>query len=67
MSDPRDRKWYDEHRDAILRGRRPGKAGGDPGDDGDASVLETDGLMVYFSSSCFDGFDEGRSKEDNFY
>ena len=51
LSDPAERRWYDEHREQILRGQSVG--GGEA--DGDAFVVN---LWPYFSSSCFRGFDD---------
>eukprot|EP01132_Coremiostelium_polycephalum_P001254 gene1254-1582_t len=50
LSDPNERKWYDDHREAILRG---GKGGAD--DDFDDGGID---LWPYFSNSCFRGYDD---------
>ncbi|KAF4322927.1 hypothetical protein BBO99_00001098 [Phytophthora kernoviae] len=47
LSDPHEKKWYDEHREQILRG----------GDDGDEDASEDElNLFRYFSSSVYKGF-----------
>ncbi|XP_075226551.1 uncharacterized protein LOC142327403 [Lycorma delicatula] len=53
LSDPHERAWYDDHRDAILRG----KVG---------SQYEDDSLDVYqyFTPSCYKGFGDD---ENGFY
>jgi len=62
LSDKHERAWYDDHREAILRGvpsHGGGRAGGSSGDD-----LDDDGfdLWAYFSSSAYSGFgDDERS------
>ena len=58
LSDPSERKWYDEHRESILRG---GKGFGDGiGDDAVGSSFIFD-VTPYHFSGCFDGYsdDEG--------
>jgi len=51
LSDPNERAWYDDHRDAILRG-----GDGTAGADGTESM--TPNLWTYFRSSCFEGFED---------
>eukprot|EP01133_Synstelium_polycarpum_P016907 gene16907-20105_t len=51
LSDPNERKWYDDHREAILRGTTD--------EDDDVSHL-----WAFFSTACYDGFDDG---ERGFY
>ena len=55
LIDPHERKWYDDHRDAILRGSNGTRAnrGDDDEDNGDVADL-----WEYFSSSCFEGFED---------
>lgn len=64
LSDPDSRAWYDNHRNAILRG----ESSAEPGADGDScDGEEYDGginLWPYFNSSCFSGFGDG---ENDFY
>ncbi|KYQ92154.1 DnaJ subfamily A member 5 [Tieghemostelium lacteum] len=57
LSDPNERKWYDDHREAILRG---GKGGAEDGDDKDDI-----NLWAYFNSNCYDGYVD--SNEQSFY
>ena len=51
MSDPNERKWYDDHKDQILRGRD-----GDDYTEDDASYITKSTIWKYFSTSCFQGF-----------
>lgn len=50
LSDPQERKWYDDHREAILRG-------------GDGTKGDSDGQSInifkYFNSSCYNGPEDG--------
>ncbi|KAG3121615.1 hypothetical protein PI124_g271 [Phytophthora idaei] len=47
LSDPHEKKWYDEHREQILRG---GDGKDDEGDDDELN------LFRYFSASVYSGF-----------
>jgi len=47
LSDPQERAWYDDHREAILRG------GSGADDDGPKDGMN---VMAYFSGSVFRGF-----------
>ena len=51
LSDKHERAWYDDHREAILRGAGGGSAGG--GDEDDDGGFD---LWAYFSSSAYSGF-----------
>jgi len=51
LSDPVERKWYDEHRDMILRGGMNGGA-----EDGDGSSFLFD-VTEFHSAACYEGFD----------
>jgi len=53
ISDPQERAWYDNHREAILRGL-------------DEENREVDGidLFAYFTPSCYSGYGED---ENSFY
>jgi len=64
LIDPHEKKWYDDHRDAILRGSNGtrGNRGDDDEDRGDAADL-----WEYFSSSCFDGFEDDADGYYNVY
>ncbi|XP_012695778.2 dnaJ homolog subfamily C member 21 [Clupea harengus] len=53
LSDPQERAWYDNHRDALLKG-------GVVGDYKDDSV----DLVQYFTASCYSGFGDD---EKGFY
>ncbi|KAJ1457862.1 DnaJ domain-containing protein, partial [Pelagophyceae sp. CCMP2097] len=73
LSDPRERKWYDEHRIEILRGDDPDS---DSSSDSDGDVAGKRGktklkkrevnLWPYFSSACYEGFDSD-SGDSSFY
>ncbi|KAF0485589.1 DnaJ-domain-containing protein [Gigaspora margarita] len=65
LSDPNEREWYDNHRDAILREDDDI----DQGDDDDyydssrsryqnVAGIRTKDLMKYFNVGCFNGFDD---------
>jgi DnaJ homolog subfamily A member 5 len=48
LNDPHEKQWYDDHRDMILRGGKPGgQSGGD--DEEDDYIIN---LWPYFSPSC---------------
>mgnify|MGYP003386129135 CR=1 FL=1 len=49
LSNPNERKWYDDHRQAILRGE--GDADDDDDDDDDLDI----NIWPYFNSSCYSG------------
>lgn len=66
LSDPHERKWYDDHREAILRGKTFGAGGGND-DDSDEEDLASQELYTYMTSFAFDGFDEDKNKKTNFY
>jgi len=59
LSDPVERKWYDEHRDMILRGGLHGSQGAD----GESSFLFD--VTPYHFSGCYDGYDD--NNHENFY
>ena len=54
LSDPNERKWYDDHRESIIKGD----------DFSDESYGEAINLWRYFSSSCYSGTDDS---ETGFY
>lgn len=49
LIDPHERRWYDNHRDAILKGKSHGSVDEDTMFD----------LMPYFSTAAFKSFDDG--------
>ena len=58
LSDPHERKWYDDHRAAILRGsdgtkRRDGGSG-----DGSDAFDNVADLYQFFNTNCYSGFDD---------
>ena len=52
LSDAHERKWYDDHRDAILRG------GDGTADDDEERVGQEVNIWSYFNTSCFQDFDD---------
>ena len=61
LSDPQERAWYDNHRDAILRSGERHQAGGSGGGGGASEAPPEDevDLFPFFSSGCYRGFDDG--------
>lgn len=57
LSDPQERKWYDDHRDAILRGKDFNGGGGDDDEDED-DIDSLINIWQYFNSSCYSDFDD---------
>mmetsp|Transcript_24201 Transcript_24201/g.36052 ORF Transcript_24201/g.36052 Transcript_24201/m.36052 type:complete len:437 (-) Transcript_24201:1035-2345(-) len=53
LSDPAERKWYDEHRESILRG---GKGFGDGAGDDDIESSFIFDVTPFHFSGCFDGY-----------
>lgn len=62
LSDEQDRKWYDQHREAILNGGS-GFAG-DGADGGGAGISFIFDLLEFHTASCYDGYGDD---EDGFY
>ncbi|EGC30171.1 hypothetical protein DICPUDRAFT_41822 [Dictyostelium purpureum] len=58
LSDPNERKWYDDHRESILRGGRGGA-----NDDGDYD--DDINLWPYFNASCFTNYSD--TDDNSFY
>ena len=58
LSDPHERKWYDDHREAILRG-----GNGTAGEDGDAD--DSINVWRFFNSTCYTGHSD--ESETGFY
>ena len=56
LSDSVERRWYDEHREMILRGGLDGSNGGPDGDDGCSFVYD---VMPFQYAGCYDGYDDG--------
>ena len=54
LGDPHERRWYDSHREAILRGG-DGTRNDDESDDEEPDI----NLWSFFSSSAFSGFGDG--------
>jgi DnaJ family protein A protein 5 len=52
LSDPKERRWYDEHREDMLRGGDGTKKEGGDGDDYVAEILHL------FKRDCFDDYDD---------
>lgn len=53
LSDPNERKWYDDHREDILRGFDRTE---DVGDEDKPVVNPLPNLWYFFNGSCFKGF-----------
>jgi DnaJ family protein A protein 5 len=58
LSDPHERKWYDDHREAILRG-------GDGTKHGDEDADDSYDVWKFFNSTCYSGHDD--DSETGFY
>ena len=58
LADPHERSWYDQHRDAILRGGS-GVAGEATTDGSDGSSDPANGLWFYFTGSAYSGYEDG--------
>ena len=54
LSDPVERKWYDEHRDMILRGGVDA-GGGAEGGDGSSFLYD---VTSYQYAGCYDGYED---------
>jgi DnaJ family protein A protein 5 len=52
LSDPGERKYYDEHRESILRGVKPG-------DEGQYDIHFIFDVTPYHFSGCYDGYGDG--------
>lgn len=61
LSDPHERKWYDDHKDQILRGVDPENA-----KEHDASYLTPTDLLQFVNPSCYPGGFDINNKH-NFY
>eukprot|EP01039_Chlorochromonas_danica_P005826 gene5826-6415_t len=59
LNDPHERKWYDDHRESILRG-----GNGINSDEDDEEHGGLVNIWQYFNSSCFTQFDDS---PDGFY
>lgn len=57
LNDPQERQWYDDHREAILRGGGTEGAAGGGDDDGEYEYVVN--LWPYFSASCCKGPENG--------
>lgn len=53
LSDPKERKWYDEHRESILRGFGDGTGAGDDGAKESSFIFD---VTPYHFSGCYDGY-----------
>ena len=55
LSDTQERKWYDDHRDAILSGWSAGTPG-----QGDASKVMLFDVVPYMYAGCYSGYDSNQ-------
>jgi len=55
LSDPHERKWYDDHKSSILRG------GHTDNNDENNIKIDISSLWNYFSHTCYSGDDDGPS------
>lgn len=73
LSDPAERRWYDDHRDSILRGGDGTSGGGGRGGGGGGggssrsagglgADVSVEDLWFYFNASCYSGYDDGNAK-----
>lgn len=60
LSDPQERKWYDQHREAILNGGK----GFDAGDGEGGGISFIFDVLPYHTAACYDGYGDD---EDGFY
>ena len=58
LSDPTERQWYDEHRDALLKGWNPNDAGSRPTD----MLFD---VIPFMHPACYHGYND--SADQNFY
>merc|ERR1712157_684858 len=63
LSDPHERQWYDDHRDAILKGKKIGA------ENGSDSEMDDDGQDLYgfMTGLAFEGFDEELKPKTNYF
>ena len=61
LSDVGERKWYDEHRDALLKGWSP-SAGGNQDDDGVSMLFD---VIPFMHAHCYTGYEDG--DDNSFY
>jgi DnaJ family protein A protein 5 len=62
LSDPQERQWYDDHRDAILAGWSSGGGGGD--DEQDVAAMMIFNVVHYMHPGCYSGYHD---QEGGFY
>ncbi|CAJ1935090.1 unnamed protein product [Cylindrotheca closterium] len=55
LSDAQERRWYDDHRDAILAGW---SSGGGAGDNGDAGAVMLFQVVHYMHPGCYSGYND---------
>ena len=60
LSDPRERKWYDQHREVILKGGKGFDGGG--GEGGGISFIFD--ILPFHAATCYDGYGDD---ENGFY
>lgn len=62
LSDPLERKWYDEHREAILKGW---SATSSSGGDNEQDVEFVFNIVPFMYAGCYNGYDD--SAQNGFY
>ena len=62
LSDPHEKKWYDDHREAIIRGSNGTRSNKDDTDVGDCIDL-----WRYFNATCFNGMSDATGGFFNVY
>ena len=55
LFDPHERRWYDSHRDMLLKAARKREGAGEEEEEEDQETLN---LMSYFTPNCFREFDD---------
>lgn len=59
LSDPQEKKWYDDHRDSILKGHKhDNSTTATDGSNTYYDLTKSDDLYEFFSSNCYNGYDD---------
>jgi DnaJ homolog subfamily A member 5 len=62
LSDPSERQWYDDHRDALLKGWTAGSNNAD-----DDSVRHCFNVLPYMHAHCYTGYNDNDDDDKSFY